>query len=67
LSQLLNIGPISAQNRRFAHLKNIGKKIAGGLNEVGIFSEDDLKQVDAIGVSYELNHSLESAICPSII
>ncbi len=28
------------QNRELTELKNIGKKIAGRLNEVGIFSED---------------------------
>ncbi|MEM7734887.1 MAG: TfoX/Sxy family protein [Deinococcota bacterium] len=37
------------QNRKLTDLKNIGKKIAGRLNEVGIFSEDDLRRVGAIG------------------
>ncbi|PID66338.1 MAG: competence protein TfoX [Gammaproteobacteria bacterium] len=35
-------------NRQLTELKNIGKKIAGRLNEVGIFSEDDLRQVGAV-------------------
>ena len=31
------------QNRNLIELKNIGKKISARLNEVGIFSEDELK------------------------
>ena len=38
-----------SRNRNVTDLKNIGKKIAGRLNEVGIFSEDDLKLVGAVG------------------
>ena len=34
-------------NRKLTELKNIGKKIAGRLNEVGIFSEDELRVVGA--------------------
>ena len=37
-----------AQNRRLTDLKNIGKKIAGRLNEVGIFSEDEMRLVGAV-------------------
>ncbi len=36
-------------NRQLTELKNIGKKIAGRLNTVGIFSEDDLRQIGAVG------------------
>jgi len=36
-------------NRNLTELKNIGKKIAERLNEVGIFSEDDLRHVGAVG------------------
>ncbi len=36
------------QNRKLTELKNIGKKIAGRLNEVGIFSEDELLIVGAV-------------------
>ena len=36
------------QNRKLVELKNIGKKIAGRLNEVGIFSEDELQIVGAV-------------------
>ncbi|MCU7917977.1 MAG: TfoX/Sxy family protein [Candidatus Thiodiazotropha sp. (ex Epidulcina cf. delphinae)] len=35
------------QNRKLIELKNIGKKIAGRLSEVGIFSEDELRRVGA--------------------
>lgn len=31
------------QNRALTDLKNIGKKLAARLNEVGIFSEDELR------------------------
>jgi DNA transformation protein len=37
------------QNRRLTDLKNIGKKIAGRLNEVGIFSETELRLAGAAG------------------
>jgi len=30
-------------------MKNIGRTIAGRLKEVGIYSEDDLRQVGAVG------------------
>ena len=38
-----------SRNRNLTDLKNIGKTVAGRLNEVGIFSEDDLKLVGAVG------------------
>ncbi|CAM8644497.1 TfoX, C-terminal [Comamonadaceae bacterium] len=38
-----------SRNRNLTDLKNIGKTIARRLNEVGIFSEDDLKLVGAVG------------------
>jgi DNA transformation protein len=41
-------GVIMAQNRRLTDLKNIGKKIAGRLNEVGIFSENELRLAGAV-------------------
>jgi DNA transformation protein len=37
-----------SRSRDLTDLKNIGKKIAGRLNEVGIFSEDDLRRVGAV-------------------
>jgi DNA transformation protein len=30
-------------------LRNIGKRIAGRLNEVGIFTDEDLRRVGAVG------------------
>ena len=36
------------QNRKLTELKNIGKKIAGRLNEIGIFSEDELLIAGAV-------------------
>ncbi len=38
-----------SRNKTLTDLKNIGKKIAGRLYEVGIFSEDDLRRVGAVG------------------
>jgi len=38
-----------SRNKDLTNLKNIGKKIAGRLNEVGIFSENDLRLVGAVG------------------
>lgn len=37
------------RNRRLVELENIGKTIAGRLNEVGIFSESELRLVGALG------------------
>ncbi len=37
-----------SRNRNLTDLRNIGKKIAGRLNEVGIFSESDLRRVGAV-------------------
>jgi len=37
------------RNKSLTDLRNIGKKIAGRLNEVGIFSEDNLRRVGAVG------------------
>ena len=37
------------QNRDLIELKNIGKKIASRLNEVGIFSENELREVGPVG------------------
>ncbi len=35
-------------NRKLTDLKNIGNKIAGRLNEVGIFSEEELRFYGAV-------------------
>jgi DNA transformation protein and related proteins len=36
------------QSRELTELKDIGKKIAGRLNEVGIYSEDRLRKVGPV-------------------
>jgi DNA transformation protein len=36
------------RNRKLTELKNIGKKIAGRLNEVGIFSEEELRLIGPV-------------------
>ncbi|MDA1043912.1 MAG: TfoX/Sxy family DNA transformation protein [Verrucomicrobia bacterium] len=43
------IGGMMSRNENLANLKNIGTKIAGRLNAVGIFSEDELRAVGAVG------------------
>lgn len=65
------------QNRKLVELNNIGKKIAGRLNEIGIFCEDDLRFIGAVSahkmlkekypnetlaVCYYL-YSFDSALC----
>ncbi len=37
-----------AKNRNLTELKNIGEKLARRLNEIGIFSESDLRKVGAV-------------------
>lgn len=38
-----------SRNRSLIDLKNIGKKLASRLNEIGVFSEDELRHVGAVG------------------
>ena len=38
-----------SRNKSLTELRNIGKKIASQLSEVGIFSEDDFSRVGAVG------------------
>ena len=38
-----------SRNKDLTNLKNIGNKISSRLNEVGIFTEDDLRLVGAVG------------------
>jgi len=44
----MNIKMVMMQNRNLIELNNIGKKIAARLNEVGIFSEDELRFYGAV-------------------
>jgi len=38
-----------SRNKSLTDLRNIGKRIAGRLNEVGIFIDEDLRRVGAVG------------------
>jgi DNA transformation protein len=38
-----------SQNRSLTDLKSIGHKLASRLNEIGVFSEDELRHVGAVG------------------
>ena len=37
-----------SRNRNLIDLRNVGKKVAERLNEVGVFSESDLRKVGAV-------------------
>ncbi len=52
------------QNRKLTELKNIGSKIAGRLNEVGIFSEDELRIVGAIKTYKMLKEKYPNEVFP---
>ena len=57
---------IMIQNRKVIELSNIGKKIAGRLNEIGIFCEDDLRFVGAVTAHKMLKEKYPSetlAVC----
>ena len=52
------------KNRKIIDLKNIGKKIAGRLNEIGIFSEDDLRFIGAINAHKLIRKQYPNEILP---
>ena len=52
------------QNRKLVELKNIGKKIAGRLNEVGIYSEDDLRSMGAVKTHKKIKEQYPNEILP---
>jgi DNA transformation protein len=44
-----------SRNRKLTDLKNIGKKIASRLNEVGILSEVDLRRVGSVDAHHMIS------------
>lgn len=38
-----------SKNRSLTDLKNIGHKLARRLNEIGVYSEDELRHIGAVG------------------
>jgi len=52
------------QNRSLMELKNIGKKIAARLNEVGIFSEDELRFYGAAKAHKMIKNQYPDEILP---
>jgi len=52
------------QNRKLVDLQNIGKKIAARLNEVGIFSEDELRFFGAVKAHKLLKEKYPNEILP---
>ncbi|ERN41906.1 TfoX C-terminal domain protein [Rubidibacter lacunae KORDI 51-2] len=55
---------ITTRNRNLTDLKNIGKKIACRLNEIGIFSEDDLRRASPVGAHRMLKERYPDEILP---
>lgn len=52
------------QNRKLVDLKNIGKKIAGRLSEVGIYSENDLRAVGAVKAHRKIKEKYPNETLP---
>ncbi len=52
------------QNRRLTDLKNIGMKIAARLNEVGIFSEAELRIAGAVGAHRKIKQRYPDEALP---
>ncbi|MBL1259283.1 MAG: TfoX/Sxy family protein [Thiotrichaceae bacterium] len=52
------------KNRRLMELKNIGTKIAGRLNKVGLLSEDDLRMVGAVAAHQMIRLKYPGEILP---
>jgi len=52
-----------SRNTSLADLKNIGKKIAERLNEAGIFSEDDLGHLGAVGAHRLIKEKIRMRLC----
>ncbi|VAW84146.1 hypothetical protein MNBD_GAMMA18-898 [hydrothermal vent metagenome] len=48
LNRQRGINKVMEKSRSLTELRNIGKKIAARLNEVGIFSEDELRVVGPV-------------------
>ncbi len=51
-------------DRKLTDLKNIGKKIAGRLNEVGIQSEDDLRSAGAVAAHQKIRRRYPEETLP---
>ena len=53
-----------SSNRKLIDLKNIGSKIAGRLNEVGIFSEDELHYFGPVEAHKRLKEKYSNECLP---
>ena len=53
------------QNRKLRDLKNIGRKISGRLNEIGIYSEADLRKVGPVKAHKMLKTKYPSETLPA--
>ncbi len=51
-------------NRKLTELRNIGKKIAARLNEVGIFSEDELQKIGAVNAHKMIKENYPNETLP---
>jgi DNA transformation protein len=55
------------RNKSLTDLRNIGKRIAGRLNEVGIFTEEDLRRVGAVGAHRMIKERYPDEALPSLL
>jgi TfoX C-terminal domain len=52
------------RNRPLTDLKNIGKKIAGRLNEIGVFSEDELRHIGPVEAHRKIKEKYPDEVLP---
>lgn len=64
LNQLKSIKLIMSQNRDLTDLKNIGRKIASRLNEIGVYSEDELRSVGAVDAHQRIKENYPEETLP---
>lgn len=53
-----------SQNRKLTDLTNIGKKLAGRLNEIGIFSEDELRVIGPVDAHQQIKEKYPNETLP---
>lgn len=51
-------------NRKVSELKNIGSKIAGRLNQIGIYSEEDLRLYGSVTTHQMLKKEFHNDVLP---
>ena len=64
LNRQRGINKVMEKSRSLTKLRNIGKKIAARLNEVGIFSEDELRVVGPVEAHRMIKEKYSSETLP---